>query len=151
MFLKGILSISGYPGLYKLISQGKTSIIVESLIDKKRMPAYASSKISALEDIAIFTDEEEMPLKKVLGSIYKLENGGMVPSEKTNDREIRDYFEKALPTYDKARVYVSDMKKVINWYNLLHKQNLLHFEEEKTETPGEVNGQADDTKETATE
>ncbi len=141
MYLKGILSISGYPGLYKLISQGKTSIIVESLIDKKRMPAYASSKISALEDIAIFTDGEEVPLKQIFKSIFKLENGGIIPTEKINDKEIKNYFETVLPSYDKIRVYVSDMKKVMQWYNLLHSHNLLNvneMEDHITENPDEI-------------
>lgn len=133
MFLHGILSISGHAGLFRLVSQGKSSIIVESLEEKKRMPAYASSKISALEDIAVFTEDKEVPLSQVFKSIYDKENGGPIVLPKNTDEEIKKYFIAALPDYDKNRVYVSDMKKIISWYNLLHKHELLKFEEEKTE------------------
>lgn len=134
MFLKGILSISGHSGLFKLISQGKSTIIVESLEDKKRMPAYASSKISSLEDIAIFTDEAEIPLKEVLKSIFRLENGEPVAASKYADKEIKNYFGQVIPEYDRNRVYVSDMKKVFIWYNLLQKHNLISLEETPAET-----------------
>lgn len=135
MFLKSILAISGYAGLFKLISQGKTSIIVENLEDKKRMPAYASSKISALEDIAIFTNDAEMPLKDVLKALFRLEKGEPVAASKYTDKEIKNYFGQVIPEYDRTRVYVSDMKKVITWYNLLLKHNLITLEE----TPEENN------------
>lgn len=133
MDLKGILAISGHPGLYKLISQAKNSIIVESLTEKTRMPAYASTKISALDDIAIYTDNEEVPLKEVFKSIFDKENGKEAISHKASNEEIKSYFEEVLPTYDKDRVYVSDMKKIINWYNILHQVDLLITKEEQTE------------------
>ena len=132
MDLKGILSISGYPGLYKLVSQGKNSIIVESLETKKRMPAYATSKISALEDIAIFTEDEDILLKKVFKNIYDKENGGESISHKSSANELKEYFAEVLPEYDRDRVYVSDIKRLINWYNILHKMDILKFEEEET-------------------
>ncbi|MBI5220057.1 MAG: DUF5606 domain-containing protein [Bacteroidia bacterium] len=141
MFLKGILSIAGYSGLFKLISQGKSTIIVESLEDKKRMPAYASSKISALEDIAIFTDEKEVALKDVFKIIHKQQNGGPALHSKFTDDELKKFFVEILPDYDRKKVYVSDMKKVINWYNILQKHDLITFEEEpekKDETTEEV-------------
>ena len=131
--LKGILSISGHPGLFKMISQGKSSIIVESLDDGKRMPAYATSKISALEDIAIFTEEKEVPLETIFKSIFEKEKGQACLSHKSQDADIRKYFETILPEYDKNRVYVSDMKKVFSWYNQLIKHNLLVFKEEEKE------------------
>lgn len=133
MDLKGILAISGHPGLYKLISQAKNSIIVESLTDKTRMPAYASTKISALDDIAIYTDEEEVPLKEVFKNIFKKEKGKESISHKASNEEIKSYFEEVLPTYDKDRVYVSDMKKIINWYNILHQVDLLNTKEAEPE------------------
>ena len=133
MDLKGILAISGHPGLYKLISQAKNSIIVESLTDKTRMPAYASTKISALDDIAIYTDEEEVPLKEVFKNILKKEKGKESISHKASNEEIKSYFEEVLPTYDKDRVYVSDMKKIINWYNILHQVDLLNTKEAEPE------------------
>lgn len=130
--LKGIMSISGQPGLFKLVAEAKNSIIVESLLTGKRMPAYSSSKISALEDIAIFTQTSEVPLKEVLKKISEKENGGGVGKLDSNNA-LKAYFEEVLPEYDEDRVYVSDMKKVMQWYNLLQKNELLNFEDEPEE------------------
>ena len=127
--LKGILSISGQSGLFKLVAESKNSIIVESLVTGKRMPAYSTSKISALEDIAIFTETSEVPLKEVLKSISEKENGGEV-AKMGSGNELKTYFSEVLPDYDQDRVYVSDMKKVIQWYNLLQSKELLNFDEE---------------------
>lgn len=129
--LKDILSISGFGGLYKFISQGRSGIIVESLEDNKRMNASATAKISALEDIAIFTETEDIPLNDVFKAIFEKENEGESISHKSSGNELKSYFEEVLPDYDKDRVYVSDIKKVINWYNILHKLELLNFEEEE--------------------
>lgn len=132
--LKDILSISGHSGLYKLVAQSSKSIIVESLETHQKMPVYFTSKVSALEDIAIYTDDEEVPLAQVFEKIYKMENKGETSvSAKSANEDIKDYFGDVLPDYDKERVYVSDMKKVISWYNILLKQNMLNFEEEKKE------------------
>ncbi|HRW62053.1 MAG TPA: DUF5606 domain-containing protein [Bacteroidales bacterium] len=131
--LKDILSISGHGGLFKFISQGRAGIIVESLDDQKRMNASATAKISALEDIAIFTDTEDKPLKDVFKAIYDKENGGQCISHKVDAEELKSYFAEILPDYDRERVYVSDMKKVVNWYNILQSKNLLDFTEEKPE------------------
>lgn len=130
--LKGIMSISGQPGLFKLVAEAKNSLIVESLVTGKRMPAYSTSKISALEDIAIFTETAEVPLKEVFKNISDKENGGEV-AKKDSNNELKDYFEEVLPEYDRDRVYVSDMKKIIQWYNLLQSKELLNFEEDKEE------------------
>lgn len=127
--LKDILSISGHGGLFKYVSQARNGIIVESLEDQKRMPAHASAKVSALEDISVFTETDDMPLKDVLKAIFDKENGGPAIDHKSSNDELKKYFEKVLPTYDRDRVYVSDIKKIINWYNILHKHNLLNFEE----------------------
>jgi hypothetical protein len=132
--LKDILSISGYGGLFRFISQGRTGIIVESLEDQKRMNANANAKISALEDIAIFTDIEDMPLKDVFKAVFDKENGGASINHKSSANELKKYFEEVLPDYDRDRVYVSDIKKVINWYNILHKFEMLNFDEEVEET-----------------
>ncbi len=131
--LKDILSISGYGGLFKFISQGRTGIIVESLEDKKRMNASATAKISALEDIAIFTDTEDIPLKDVFKAIFEKEDGGAAINHKSSANELKAYFEEVLPDYDRDRVYVSDIKKVLNWYNTLHKFEMLNFDEEEEE------------------
>ena len=130
MDLKEIMSVSGQSGLYKYISQGRNGIIVESFSDKKRSFVNASSKVSSLEDIAIFTSEEEVPLKQVLKSIFEHENGGPAPDPKSSPEELKAYMEKILPTYDHERVYVSDIKKLVAWYNALLSLNLLSFEEE---------------------
>ena len=129
--LKDILSISGYGGLYKFVSQGRAGIIVESLEDDKRMNASASAKISALEDIAIFTDTEDIPLKDVFKAISEKENGGEAIKHKSSANELKDYFAEVLPDYDRDRVYVSDIKKVVNWYNILRKFEMLNFDEEE--------------------
>jgi hypothetical protein len=132
--LKGILAISGQPGLFKMVAESKNNIIVESLETGKRMPAYSTSKISALEDIAIFTETEDMPLKEVFKAISEKEDGGKTINHKSSSKEMRDYFGEVLPEYDRDRVYVSDIKKVLLWYNTLQEKNMLDFsEEEETE------------------
>ena len=128
--LKDILAISGQPGLFKIVSRGNNNLIVESLITGKRTPAYSSNKIIALEDIAIFSEEGEVPLKKVLKSIADKESNGEALSHKASSNEIKAYFGEVMPDYDKDRVYISDIKKVLQWYNLLQSKELLNFEEE---------------------
>ncbi len=140
MKLKDILAIGGKPGLYKFIAQAKNGIIVESLTDKKRIPAYASDKVSALEDIAIFTEEDEVKLGDVFNKIYEKEGGGKAIPPKSSADELKDYFEEILPDYDRERVYVSDIKKVLSWYNQLHDLDMLEpddEEEEKKESESE--------------
>ena len=128
--LKGILAIAGQPGLFKVISEGKNSVIIESLLTGKKSTAYADAKMSTLEDIAIYTLEEDMPLKKVFKKIANKENGGQAIPAKSSPDELKNYFAEILPEYDKERVYVSDLKKVVTWYNLLNEKGLLVFEEE---------------------
>ena len=134
MDLKGIMAISGYSGLYKMVSQAKSSIIVESLNDGKRMPAFNSYKISSLEDIAIFTASKEVPLTEVFQKLMdKFENKPAIDPKSTNN-ELINLFTEILPDYDKDRVYVSDIKKVITWYNTLVQKDLLKSEPEAKET-----------------
>jgi hypothetical protein len=129
--LKGILAISGQPGLFKMVTEAKNSIIVESLLTGKRMPAYSTSKISALSDISVFTKTGEVQLKELFQKIQ--ENGKLVALRASAD-EIKTFFEEILPEYDKDRVYVSDMKKILQWYFILNDLNLLtEPEEEKPE------------------
>ncbi len=123
--LKGILSISGQTGLFKLVSQAKNSIIVESLIDGKRFPAYSTSRVSALEDISIYTEEGDVKLSEIFLNIYENTNGGETPTAKASAQELKKYFETIIPSYDKERVYVSDIKKVLSWYNLLVSKSLI--------------------------
>ncbi len=129
MILKDILAISGEPGLFKFIAQGKNAIIVEHLETKKRSSAYSSSKVSSLEDIAIFTEKEDMPLAKVFDIIYEKENKGPAIDSKSDPEKLKSWFEELLPDYSKEKVYVSDIKKVAQWYNILQKNNLLVQEE----------------------
>lgn len=134
MDLSKILSISGKPGLYLLVSQTKTGALVESLLDGKRQPAFSNERISSLEDISIFTLEEDIPLKKVFELIYSKENGGECISHKSDNNKILQYMEEILPDFDRDRVYVSDMKKLFSWYNILNAKGLITIEEVKEET-----------------
>lgn len=131
--LKEILSISGKPGLYKLVSNSANAIIVESLIDGKRFPAYSNSKIIALEDISIYTEDEDMPLKNIMKRMFDKANGEPILNHKEATEKIQAYFNDVVPEYDKDRVYVSDMRKIVQWYNLLVGKQLLNFEEEQKE------------------
>jgi hypothetical protein len=134
MILKDILAISGEPGLFKFIAQGKNAIIVEHLETKKRSSAYGSAKVSSLEDIAIFTEKEDMPLGKVFDLIWEKENGGAAIDSKADNNKLKNWFEGILPEYSKDKVYTSDIKKVALWYNILHKLNLLVKDEPEAET-----------------
>ena len=116
--------------LYKLINNTSNAIIVESLLDGKRFAAYSNSKIIALEDISIYTEDEDMPLKEVLKRIFEKENGAQALSHKADTEKMLAYFEEIVPEYDHNRVYVSDMRKIIQWYNLLADKKMLSFEEE---------------------
>ncbi|MBR2162205.1 MAG: DUF5606 domain-containing protein, partial [Bacteroidaceae bacterium] len=129
--LNMILAISGKPGLFRLVSQGKNMIIVESLKDKRRMPAYGNEKIISLGDIAMYTDEEDVPLRQVLKSIQTKENGALVsldPKKASND-ELKDFLQEVLPNFDRDRVHPSDIRKLIQWYNLLTECGETDFEE----------------------
>jgi hypothetical protein len=132
MILKDILAISGEPGLFRFIAQGKNAIIVEHLETKKRSSAHGSAKVSSLEDIAIFTEKEDMPLGKVFDLIYDQANGGAALDSKADPSKLKSWFETILPDYSKDKVYVSDIKKVAQWYNILHVLGLLVKEEAET-------------------
>ncbi len=145
--LKDILSISGKPGLYRLVSQTTKGIVVESLDTGSKTIIGNSYKVSALKDIAIFTETEEKPLEDIFKNMYNLENGNPTSvNEKGKSEEIKAYFEKVLPDYDRDRVYVSDMKKVIKWYNILQQHDLLKVEEQKEENQPEEKEQGDNDK-----
>lgn len=133
MILKDILSISGEPGLFRFIAQGKNAIIVEHLETKKRSSAYGSAKVSSLEDIAIFTETEDMPLGKVFDLIYEKGNGGPAIDSKADAAKLKTWFEGVLPEYSKDKVYTSDIKKLASWYNILHNLDLLKKEEPEAE------------------
>ncbi len=146
--LKKILSIAGKPGLYKLVSTSKTITLVESLIDKKRLPIYPQEKIVSLGEIAIYTTEDEIPLKEVFAKIKENENGGNIANEhKSNNSKLFSYFETVLPTFDKEKVYASDIKKIINWYNLLIDNN-IDFELEEPIDGSESENETNSSEET---
>lgn len=141
--------------MYKLVSTSKTITLVESLIDKKRLPIYPQEKIVSLGEIAIYTTEDEIPLKDVFAKIKENENGGNIADEhKSNNSKLFSYFETVLPTYDKDKVYASDIKKIINWYNLLI-DNDIDFEKEEPIEGSKADKEADnkeaDSKEESTE
>ena len=130
--LKTILSISGKPGLYKLISQGKNMLIVESIRnEKKRFPAYGNEKIISLADIAMYTNDAEVPLRDVLESIKEKENAAVasIDPKKATAEELRSYLAEVLPDFDRDRVYVNDIKKLILWYNILVTNGITEFKE----------------------
>lgn len=137
MKLKDIIAISGEPGLFKFIAQGKNAIIVEHLESKKRSSAHTSAKVSSLEDISIFTEGEDMPLSKVFDLIFTKENGGKAIDSKSDTEKLRKYFTEVLPDYAKDKVYPSDIKKVVLWYNILHSLNLLLPDEPEKEAEKE--------------
>lgn len=136
--LKDILAISGHQGLYRFLSRGRNGVIVEPLEGGKRMNAHASLKILALEDIKIFTISDELPLSEVFSLIHKKENGGEAISHKSSTEELKFYMEEVLPEYDSDRVYASDIKKIVHWYNILHSLDMLHPEEEEGSGDEEV-------------
>ncbi len=146
MDLSGIISISGRPGLYKVIAQGKNSIIVESITEKKRFPAYATDRISALEDISIYTYEGDRPLKEIFADIYKKQDGKEAPSHKEDMTILLEFVSEIIPNYDEERVYPSDIKKLIQWYNMLLKSGNLEEAEEET-TPEAKEEEATEKKE----
>ena len=135
-----ILAISGKPGLYKLVTRGKNNLIVEALdATHRRMPAFASERITSLNDIAMFTENDDIPLTDVLENMKVLENSqkASVDAKKASTKELQDYFTKVLPEWDRDRVHASDIKKLISWYNILIEAGITDFkdaeEEEKSE------------------
>ncbi|WP_411768118.1 DUF5606 domain-containing protein [Winogradskyella sp. A3E31] len=134
MTLDKILSISGKPGLYKIVTQTRTGAVVESLLDGKRITVGAHSNISILSEIAIYTLTEEIPLREVLKTIKEKENGEPTKvGPKDGKLALEEFFFEVLPEYDEDRVYPSDIKKVVQWYNILQKNNLLSTLESEDE------------------
>jgi len=135
MGLEKILSVAGKPGLYKLITQTRTGFVAESLLDEKRITVSLRSSVSVLSEIAIYTLEEEVPLREVFQKIQTKEDGGKTSiSHKDEKIKLEEYFFEVLPNYDEDRVYLSDIKKVIQWYNILNDNKIIDFSIEKEET-----------------
>lgn len=136
MDLTKIISISGKPGLYKLISQTKGGFIVEDLDKGKKTSISAQNNVSVLENVAIYGVSEEFPLKEVFTRFYNKENGGPTINHKESGASLRKYIEEVLPEYDESKVYDSDLKKLFQWYNILQAKGLVTPEPE-TEEVGE--------------
>ena len=145
MDLTKILAISGKPGLFKMVGDAKNKIIVESLIDGKRYPAFSHDKISSLKEISIYTETDDIPLEDVFKNIYKVMEGKPIPNpKKMPGEELKKLFEKALPDYDRDAVYVSNMKSVFAWYNILLENQLIDLEDEQEQAPEENKNEESD-------
>ena len=135
-----ILAISGKPGLFKLISHGKNNLIVEALdATHRRQPAFGTDRITSLNDIAMYTDSEDIPLMDVLENLKNLEGGkkASLDIKKASGDELREYFGKVLPDFDRERVHNSDIKKLLQWYNILVENGITDFKEEEQPTEEE--------------
>ncbi len=132
--LKGIIAISGKPGLYKLLKRGNNALIVEALATGKRMPSYAHDKVISLADVTMYSDHGDVPLSEVLASLYTVAEEKPVDVKAfASDADIRDYFANVLPDYERERVYTADIRKLFGWYNQLVAAGVTDFKnEEKT-------------------
>ena len=125
MNLEGIINVAGKPGLYKVISKGNKKIIVESFIDGKKSPLYSDNQANMLEEIGIYTYDETKPLSEIFDNIAKKEKGEQALNHKSSTKQLTIYFREILSDYDEERVYISDIKKVIQWYNAMQKKGLI--------------------------
>ena len=130
MNLEGILNVSGKPGLFKIVSQGKQMVIVESLTDGKKGPLHSQSNANMLEEIGIYTYDDTKPIADIFDNIAKKENGEKTISHKSSKDELTKYFREILNNYDEERVYISDIKKVIQWYNAMQSAGLIEIPKE---------------------
>ncbi|MDP1621528.1 MAG: DUF5606 domain-containing protein [Bacteroidales bacterium] len=133
MDLSKILSISGKNGLFQVVSQGKNTVIVESLNDKKRFPAFGHEKMSSLQEISVFTTGDDLSLKDVFKAFHEKLEGKPAIDHKSDNNTLKKFFLEMVPEFDRDRVYVSDIKKIVSWYNTLVEHELLDFKEEITE------------------
>jgi len=134
MDLSKILSIAGKPGLFTMVGESKNGVVVESLIDGKRIPAFAHERISSLQEISIYTEGEDMPLADIFKSIYEKQDAKAIANpKKMSSDDLKSLFAEVVPDYDKNAVYTSDMKKVFSWYNQLLEKEMLEFSEEEAE------------------
>ena len=137
MDIKDILAISGQSGLYKLLAQSTRGVIVEALSDGKRQNIPPTARVSSMPEIAVFTDSEERPLQAILQDIFRAQGGKEAVSHKAPQEEIVAFFGKMVPDYDRERVHVSDMKKIVQWYNILLDKGLIDLEEPANEAVAE--------------
>ena len=127
MNLEGIINVAGKPGLYKVISKGNKKVIVESFIDGKKSPLYSDNQANMLEEIGIYTYDDTKPLSEIFDNIAKKEKGEQALNHKSSTNQLTTYFREILADYDEERVYISDIKKVIQWYNAMQKQGLIEL------------------------
>jgi len=125
MNLEGIINVAGKPGLYKVVSQGKNTVIAEALTDGKKTPLFSHNQSNMLEEIGIYTYDDTKPLSEIFDEIAIKENEGQALSHKSSTNQLTDYFREILADYDEERVYISDIKKVIQWYNVMQKHGLI--------------------------
>ena len=128
--METILSIAGKPGLYKLVSRGKSNLIIETIDEhRRRLPAFATDRVTSLGDIAMYTESDDVPLWQVLANLSKKEDGKetTINYKKCSGKELRDYFGEVLPNFDRDRVHDSDIKKLLQWYNILVKNGYTDF------------------------
>lgn len=152
MELEKVMSISGKPGLYELKAQTRGGFIAESMLDGKKISVNMRHNVSLLSEIAVYTYTEEVPLREIFQKIKEKENGGEAISHKESKQKLEDYFREILPEYDEDRVYISDIKKILQWYNLLISKGITEFEKStpedaSTESTSEENVSAQDTSE----
>ena len=134
MDLSKILSISGKPGLYLMVGEAKNNLIVESLLDGKKIPSFSHDRVSTLKEISVYTETDDIALETVFKNIFDFTNGKAIDSpKKLSSEALKQMFAKVLPDYDRDAVYVSDIKKIFGWYNLLLDKELLKFTEEEKE------------------
>ncbi|MBD5286394.1 MAG: DUF5606 domain-containing protein [Bacteroides sp.] len=136
--LKEILSITGKPGLYRIITPGKRTLLVEDLVSKKRFPLGARDRVVCLGDIAMYTVGEDLPLDKILDRVYAVEEGQKIDVKAMDNDMLRAEFAKAVEDFDRDRVYPSDIKKLFNWYNLLISEGYTKFTEDEADSPEEA-------------
>ena len=151
MDFKDILAISGHSGLFRFVSRGRVGVIVESITDQKKMTIPTSARISSMDDISVYTNDEDLPLPVLLRKMYDKENGEQAISHKSDGNELKSYFLEVLPEYDRDRVYTSDIKKIIQWYNLLQSAGILKQaaeEADKAEEAKDTEAEIVDTKDT---
>ena len=144
MNLEGIINVAGKPGLYKVVSQGNNTVIAESLTDGKKMPLFSHNQSNMLEEIGIYTYDDTKPLSEIFDDIAIKENARQALSHKSSTNELTNYFRETLSNYDEERVYISDIKKVIQWYNALQKSGLIELPKEKKKVAKKTAPKKDD-------
>lgn len=142
--LKEILSITGKPGLYRIITPGKRTLLVEDMVSKKRFPLGARDRVVCLGDIAMYTLGEDLPLDKILDRLYAAEDGNRIEVKSMDNDMLREEFAKAVEDFDRDRVYPSDIKKLFNWYNLLISEGYTKFTEDEPNTSEEEAASAEE-------